>query len=309
MMKLNSPTISASVTILSNFVIEEGEKMKTKHIPTLLFILAFAAVALTGYPPAQADWDRTCTSSPDGACVTAGNWTVAAYVDGVTDVVLGETWPIRDVAHNRVIFRYITGITNPGTKVSAQSYMVFNWPELPLGANPPGAQLALDQLFKDCGSEPETGIAYKLNRVATDKKDGIIDIYMPLDTCVNTKGAGVWIKPHDECHSGAPLWVALGSGEVGTIYPEIKEYYACNTHVTVTFDRCYGFPTSVTDADGNPCTYKPDAILCIDKNNDGITTDDECETTPNIGPRIGGALLCTDGPPVFVYGDGMWFCQ
>lgn len=278
--------------------------MKTKHISILLFILAFVAVALTGYPPAHA-WDATCTGAPDGSCATAGIWTVAAYVDNKTDVVLGQTWPITDEANSRVIFRYIIGATE---KTSATSYFVINLPEYPvLGSNPGGSAQDLDQLYNDCGNAPETGIAYKINTAADEKKYKVLEIYMPLGTCTNTEGAGVWIKTNSDCSFAPALWVPQARDE-GEVFPTYKEISKCGTKVTVTYDPCYGFPTSVTDIDGRPCIYEPDAILCLDLNDDGVTTDDECSDSPNFGPRIGGALLCTDDAPVFVYGDGMWFC-
>jgi hypothetical protein len=272
--------------------------MKTKHISILMFILVFVAVALTGYPTAYA---QDCNG---GSCVTAGVWTVAAYVDKDTTVVLGDSWPIKE--DDRLIFRYIIGATE---KTSATSYVVFNLPEFPfLGSNPGGSAQDLDILFKDCGDVPISGIAYKINISATDKKYQVVDIYMPLGTCVNTEGASVWVKTNDTCSSSLSLWLPQDRDE-GEVYPTDKEYNRCGTKVFVTFDPCFGFPTSVKNIDGAPCIKKDTAILCLDTNKDGVIDgNDVCENAPNFGPRIGGALLCTDSAPVYVYGDDMWFC-
>jgi hypothetical protein len=291
--------------------------MKTKCVPVLVFTMVFFAVAVLSHSSAGA-WDRLCADTAYGECFKVPNlpgtgpgWTLKAFVGfkpgNTTEeipVELGVNWPICDSANNRSIFRYISGATVPLTNISTQSYIVFNWPAIPLGGTPPGAQLSLDKLFEDCKATVSSGdVAWKLNTVVSNKKDGIIDIYMPLGTRVNTNGFA-WIKWSSYC-AGGPMWVAQDPG-TGELLPQetTRTFANCgaNNSVTVKFNKC-GQIETVTCANGRLAVPAAAPRLCESTEIDV----GECIEYPNMGPRAGGAVICTT-PPVYAYGRQMWFC-
>lgn len=242
-----------------------------------------------------------CEENPPGSGVEVDCSTADSHE---IDITLGGNWPIQDVPNNRTIFRYITGPTVPGTNISGQSYTVFDWPTIPSGGAPSGAQASLAQVWADCAAEiPASRVAWKLNRIANKRRDGIIDIYMPLGTGVDQTCGQVYIKWGGQC-DGDTIWVAAGGAPVETS----RIFTNCGAGVvTATFDECSGLPKDVSisynGGDSQDCPLEADPQLCFDL---GLSSE-ECFEGLNLGPRTGGAVICTN-PPVFVYGVNAWFC-
>jgi hypothetical protein len=304
--------------------------MKTKRIPVLLLIFIFGGLFLLGHTSAWADWSRHCLDSQgndltdSGECLILGSdsqplmWTLKAFI-GCQDashnpvacstkqdnseipVDIDVNWPICDSTNNRVIFRYILGPYALSNTKSAVSYLVYDWPVLPLvGGTPSGAALDISQfasLFAAC--EPVLSgsgdLAYKLNPSVNNKTDAIIDIYMPAGTRVNT-GGQAWLKWSSYCDSGT-IWTA---GPTIPFAPT-RPFPDCgnNNSVTVNFNAC-GQVQSVICANGT-AHLAPHPAICTDSNRT------VCSDDVNLGPRGVGAVICTD-TPVFVYGQRFWFC-
>lgn len=313
--------------------------MKKKYTLILLFMLAFTGVTLLVYTPALADWGRFCTEDElvAGTCIEITEpdngvvYILKAFVSfGIPDdpsdpgdpvdseesLVLGENWPIHDIANKRTIFRYITGAADPDKygvvkKPSAQSYTVFSLCSLPaLGTDPSGAQLDLSKLHSSCGS-PELGArkALKLNKVASFSKDGIIELYEPLYTNFDDQCGYAWVVWSDNCNGGRMVVPAC----TATPIQKTTSFKCEDSGVTVTveIDPCTRQINSVNCGDLGPAALgkKPSwAYVKASDPDDPSSSITKSFQFGQAGPGTPGCIACMNPYPIVVRGNEIWWC-
>ena len=292
--------------------------MKKKHRLILLFMLVFVGGTLLGYTPAltfQDDCDLsevaagTCIQIPEGNPI----YILRAYVDYTVPKVyaedLGIHWPISK--GNKTIFRYITGVKSGAPKPSAQSYVWFSLHHKPpLGSNPPGAQLDITNIPAACGPvELGARIAYKLNKVASYTKDGVIELYENAGAGFDAKCGSAAVVWSSNC-GGYPQRLLVPSGGDVPVQ-EITTFKCEDTGVTV-------------EVTINPCTLQIDNVLCTGGGISGPATPTSNTwgraqdlndpnridqfAIENIGPGTPGCIVCAKPYPVVLRGNEAWWC-
>jgi hypothetical protein len=301
--------------------------MKKRNALILLFMVTLAIGSLLNQAPALATMSRCSdVEMGDGRCfeITSGGYAIyvirAVNSNGVYPVTLNDDWPYKDPASGRMVFSYKAGTTDDALlavknklilKPSAWSYIMFSLSGLPLDANPPGAQLPLEQLHSSCET-PELGsrIAYKLNpSVNFTSKDTQLALFADSGTTYDSCGA-VWVVYSNSCASGSLLVPKIG--EEAPV-ERFRTFYCedSRVEVKVEYDLCTSAVIEVQCNQGvvqavrNQTWGYAEVPGCPDIN--GLET--RTFQILNMGPSQ-GVTICTgtDELPVFLWGNRAYWC-
>jgi len=296
--------------------------MKNNHKFTLWFSLILVGVLLCWVTPGFAEIARNCTNATPGTCVEIKDASgdtlyivkTVTLVDGnpveVTDL---NDWPEEEDG-SPTVFHYWGGVSDSySRKPSAWSYIVLDLGSVPLDADPPGAQLPLEDFI--CGENTIDRVAYKLNPSVNFKNDAVFSLYAPAGTTYDPCGNGkAYVLFGKNCSGGT-----IAVPHVGALPFVQTRRFECNENVAVVvkYDQCTGvpYPTVTYELDGEPVneavpyTTTPyiHAELGVEDPANPGTTDRNFPVT-NMGPEA-GTVLCTDSDPVFLWGDRGYFCS
>ena len=315
--------------------------MKTKYISILLFILAFAVVAFLGASQVWAVIDvtnRICdpdekSATPAPYCFDADvnsdgtlDYVVHIYVsddypapdmNGSTATTTDDDWPINHGTSLEWRYRATihADIENKFDCVGGTgwNYFLLSVSDFSfiIDSDPPGARIAVDRDLAKCGGN----LALAVDHVAA-KWNPELNCGFAKDNTPNSVVFSIFTSP------GVPI-DACGNAFIVTNQACTGDSIAApGTSTTVrdaTFENCAGYEIF---ADFNSCTGALDSVICnevpldrdenvnlcfdYDPLNPG--EDPECYQNLNIGPRTGGAAICTAAGAVFVYGEYMWRC-
>jgi hypothetical protein len=290
--------------------------MKNRHKSILLFMIVFTGVTMLAYSPALALQDN-CTD-PElaiGTCIRVPSdnpvWILRAVDINLNKVYrqnLGVDWPIKQ--NNKTVFRYITGVYRDAPKPPALSYVWFSLQHVPpLGTSPGGAQLDMANIPSGCGNvELGSRIAYKLNKVASYQKDGIIELYEVPGTGIDQTCGSAAVVWSSDCGGYPQLLLVPSGGDVPI--QEVTTFTCEDSGVTVTVTI-------------NPCTSEISDVWCegpesvrgwAQSTSDtwGRAQDFQGQQTDfpivNIGPGTPGCIVCADPWPVVLRGNKAWWC-
>ena len=196
------------------------------------------------------------------------------------------------------------------------------WVE-PLDSDPPGADLSLNQLPKNCPLISGDHIAYKLNpAVNFSTKNSVFDLITPLgtkiDECATRKEIPtVLIVSSSGCEG---LSVNVPAGETGIPFQHWAHFSCADSgvNVNVEFDECTGDVVNVAcDQEGAICGA---SVPAVQTSNTYIYATVPTHPDPalrersfpisNMGPGTPGVIVCTgtDSEPVYLRGDKAWWC-
>jgi hypothetical protein len=290
--------------------------MKKKSTLILLFMFGFAGVALLGHTPALATVDPCTQAEVDAhTCVYTGSSDLQVYV-------VRASAPFD--ASGSTIFRYTAGTTLAAqeavknkqlTKPSAWSYIVFSLWTKPLGSNPPGADLSLNQIPKACALIAGDHMAYKLNPgVNFTTRNSVFDLITPLgtkiDNCATESGyPTALIVTSSDCLS---LVVNVPAGLINAPFLHWA-HFTCDdsgVNVNVEFDECTGGVKNVAcDQSLASCAETVNAVPTY--NPYGYVLPPATSfLISNMGPAS-GVTVCTGGNnlPVYLRGNEAWWCE
>ena len=298
--------------------------MKIHKTHIWLSILLISAFFVLGSTSALAI-ERYCTSDQKalGTCLEIKNYLgeIVYIVKKVTldggepldDATPGVNWPTIGGAYT-----YWGGAsdgTREGTvlKPSAWSYIVFDLAEVPINADPSGAQLALDSFACGDATIDPGRVAYKLNPSVNTTNDAIFTLYYPEDTI------------YDACSDKDKVYVLFkkecSGGLISPTQPPYveKRRFECSPTIAmlVKYDRCTGEPLKVDyevggegklpiEEDITPFK-KPwlSMYVAVPESSSGWRLD----ALINMGPAQGTVLCTDDDLPVFLWSDRGYFSK
>ena len=305
----------------------KGGKMKIKKISILLFILAFAGVAVVGANLAWAvnplcasagiDLSDTCCSDAEKAadlCIEAYGYIVQVDVPLWSDptdpniMEPGEAsweWPILDSGTGNLIWQYKGLITDINDcKAVTWNYFVMEMHQCAtanmVDTIPPGAQLLLPgDTVPKCTSFSAAADHYlvKLNPSLNCGAGNFVIFSFTTTSIVQLGHNRAVVTTKKGC---APLDAELLGPDFETA-PYLETIEMCGGEIVVKTNVCTGAPDCVEINGKQAAPFNP--ILCFgDPPSNCIDLRAEFEQA---GPASTGCVLDCD-PPIYGYGTDYW---